>query len=334
MKNKNSKPTGSVSVIIPAYNSENFIRRAIDSVLAQTHPAEEIIVVDDGSTDNTREIVQSYGPPVQYVHQANAGPGAARNAGIQAAKVEWIAFLDSDDEWLPEKLQVQLDLLKRHPDLVWATANYSCCLCDENRRGPELDPVKAEQLMAGKEYFDSYFSAYLSGCGGCTDTMIVRRSVFETVGLFDTSYFRAEDSDLWCRIAFRQPRIAYYPQPLAIYHIGVADSLMRQKVHCDLYIKFLELNLRLAEEYHRYDEFKLYAGYSLQLWIRDMLFESNAEGIRQLLNRFGFLLPIWFRVLMRLMATYPRASACLCRAISRVVRLLRLRKRITRKPKT
>ena len=332
MKNKQSNRSGSVSVIIPAYNTEKYIRRAIDSVLAQTHPAAEIIVVDDGSTDGTPEIVQSYGPPVRYIYQANAGPGAARNAGIRAAQGDWIAFLDSDDEWLSEKLHVQMNLLHRNPDLLWATSNFIRCLCDENRRGPELEPARAQRLLNGKEFFPSYFTAYPLGGGGCTDTLIIHRSVFATVGEFPTEYCHAEDIEFWCRIAFRWPRIAYSPQPLAIYHMGVDQCLTRQKVHYDLYIEFLERNLRLADEYHCLDEFKSFAGYFLQLWIRGMLFEENSEGIRLLLNRFGFLLPIWFRGVTRIMATFPRTSARVCRAISRVVRLLRLRKRITRKP--
>jgi len=321
----------SVSVIIPAYNSEQFIRRAIDSVLAQTHPATEIIVVDDGSTDRTGEIVQSYGPPVQYVPQANAGPGAARNTGIKAAKGEWIAFLDSDDEWLPEKLQVQLDILQRHPELVWATSNFIRCLCEDNRRGPEMDPAQAEKLLAGREHIESYFTAYIAGAGGWTGSKIVHRTVFDRVGLFQVGLHRTEDMDLWCRIAFCWPQIGYSPQPLAIYHMGVAGSLMREDVEVEIYSQFIDRNLKLAEKYNRLEDFKPFASRILQLWMRAGLFSGDSQGLRHLLDRHGDLVPFGFRRIMRIATTFPRTGRVACKFLSRLVRLLRLRSQITRK---
>jgi glycosyltransferase involved in cell wall biosynthesis len=95
-----------ISVVIPAFNAGQFIRRTVDSILAQTYSDFEIIVVDDGSTDNTADVVRSYGPKVRYIYQQNAGDGPARNTGITAAEGDWIAFLDHDDEWLPKKLQL------------------------------------------------------------------------------------------------------------------------------------------------------------------------------------------------------------------------------------
>ena len=100
-----------VSVVIPVYNSSEYIARTIESVLAQTHKPDEIIVVDDGSTDETRQKVTQYEPKVKYIYQTNAGTSAARNTGIKTSSSEWIAFLDADDEWLPEYLQKQLALL-------------------------------------------------------------------------------------------------------------------------------------------------------------------------------------------------------------------------------
>jgi glycosyltransferase involved in cell wall biosynthesis len=331
VKNKQSKPTVSVSVIIPAYNSEKFIRRAIDSVLAQTHPAEEIIVVDDGSTDSTGEIVQSYGPPVQYVRQDNAGPGAARNTGIRAAQGDWIAFLDSDDEWLPEKLQVQLDLLQRNPDLVWATSNFQRCLCDENRRGPEVDPARARHFLGGKEYFDSYFSAYLSGCGGCTDTKIIHRKVFEVAGVFQVGINRSEDMDLWSRVAFCQPRMGFSPKPLAVYHMEAAPSLMYEHVEIEIFSRFINRNLKLAEDYNRLRDFMPFASRLLQLWMRSQLFSGDSQGLRYVLDQHGDLVPSGFRRMMRIAATFPRTSKAACKLLSRVVRLFHLRRRVTRK---
>ncbi len=100
--------------MIPAYNIAEFIGRAIDSVLAQTHKPDEIVVVDDGSGDNTAEVIKSYGTKVRYIYQENAGLSAARNTGIKAAESEWIGLLDGDDNWLPEFLQLHLDVIQQN----------------------------------------------------------------------------------------------------------------------------------------------------------------------------------------------------------------------------
>ena len=150
-----------ISVVIPAYNAGRFIRRTIDSVLAQTYTDYEIIVVDDGSTDNTAEIVKSYGSKVRYIYQQNAGDGAARNTGIYAAKGEWIAFLDHDDEWLPEKLRLQMELLKRNPQLRWCAANFY--KQSGARKVTAGDERVLTAALGGKDYFENFFSAFSGG---------------------------------------------------------------------------------------------------------------------------------------------------------------------------
>jgi len=112
---------GMVSVVIPTYNRAEVVRASIESVLAQTHRNIEVIVVDDGSRDHTRQVVESYGDPVRYVYQANAGVSAARNTGFVHARGEFVALLDSDDQFLPWKLEAQLRVLERHPEvgMVW-----------------------------------------------------------------------------------------------------------------------------------------------------------------------------------------------------------------------
>ena len=105
MDDNNSANSIRISAVIPAYNCEKYIGRAIQSVLSQTRPVDEIIVVDDGSTDTTAEIVRSFGDKVKLIQQENAGECAARNTGIKAASCQWVAFLDADDEWLPEKIE-------------------------------------------------------------------------------------------------------------------------------------------------------------------------------------------------------------------------------------
>ena len=135
---REGKKSYTISAVIPAYNAEKYIARTLESVLSQTRPADEIIVVDDGSTDGTCEVVKSFGEKVRYIHQENAGVSAARNTGIENARCELIAFLDADDEWLAEYLQIQMQLFDKNPDLAWATANYYCCLCDEKKQAPSI----------------------------------------------------------------------------------------------------------------------------------------------------------------------------------------------------
>ena len=113
----NTSDNYSISVVIPAYNAAEHISRTIYSVAGQTFPAKEIIVIDDGSTDSTSEVVKSFGEKVQYIYQQNAGVSAARNAGIEAATSEWIAFLDADDLWIADKTERQVDLFSDNPEI-------------------------------------------------------------------------------------------------------------------------------------------------------------------------------------------------------------------------
>ncbi len=162
-----------ISVIIPAFNAGRFINRTIDSVLAQTYKDYELIVVDDGSTDNTGEAVKSYGEKVRYIYQPNAGDGPARNTGINAAKGRWIAFLDHDDEWPPEKLVAQMKLLSANPDLRWCGTNrYQS---DGQRCAVVTDSRKIDIKLGGRDYFDNYFRAITEAvCQVITSTLIVR----------------------------------------------------------------------------------------------------------------------------------------------------------------
>jgi glycosyltransferase involved in cell wall biosynthesis len=160
----------SVSVVIPAYNAEQSIRQAIDSVLNQTLQPNEIIVVDDGSTDHTAEIAKSY-PEISYVFQENGGVSAACNTGIKNVKNRWIAFIDSDDIWLPQKLELQISLLQRNPNLKWVMCNY---YFNEHRLGRKLvsfDPSKAQQVMAGGDglNFSPLMSRYWNQDGSWED---------------------------------------------------------------------------------------------------------------------------------------------------------------------
>ncbi len=160
-----------VSCVIPVFNGERFLAEAIDSVLAQTYDRVEIIVVDDGSTDATRTVAESYVPRVSYVHQCNTGPSSARNAGVQRAAGAVIAFLDSDDIWRAEKLAIQMKYFDARADLAICTAYmhnfWSADL------GAERDSTDATTLIADQPNLGSTFMA--------------RRALFEAIGLLDPS---------------------------------------------------------------------------------------------------------------------------------------------------
>jgi glycosyltransferase involved in cell wall biosynthesis len=209
-----------VSVIIPAFNSEPFIKRTIDSILAQTYSDYEIIVVDDGSTDNTSEVVSNYGSKVNYIYQKNSGTGAARNTGIAAAHGNWIAFLDHDDEWLPEKLLSQMELVGRNPDLKWcATNRYQS---DGSRCVAVGNTKTIKKNLGSKDYFENYFEAAFKGlCPVITSTMLIHREVFNELGVFDPCLVRCDDLDLWWRITYRYPKIGYLSEPLVVVHLDV-----------------------------------------------------------------------------------------------------------------
>jgi len=181
-----------ISVIIPAYNSADYIGEAIRSALAQTYTNFEIIVVDDGSTDATPEIVREFGHEVTYIRQENGGAASARNHGIRVAKGEFIAFLDADDTWLPDKLEKQITLFKNDPELGMVfTENY---LFDEE--GIYCDSLdKKERLMSG----DLAQSIFMNS-GVATPTVMVRSEVFRKLGTFEESLTQSEDDNMWIRI--------------------------------------------------------------------------------------------------------------------------------------
>lgn len=326
-----------ISVVIPAYNIGKLVARAIDSVLAQTHQPDEIIVVDDGSTDDTADIIKSYGSKVKYIYQANLGLAGARNTGIRAATCEWVAFLDGDDEWLPKNLELQLGILKRNPDLVWSAGNYENCLCNEDRRGPNLDPAKARKLMGGKDYFDDYFEAFMANAGGSGDSMIVKRSALGEVGLFREEMPCTEDTDMWFRLAMRWPRVGFVSEPIAVYHLHRPGSLIhdmatgqRQEVIYDMF----ERTIELARQHGRMEDFRPCLVFCLHRRIRSNLFEyKTAHLVREILIRFDQHLSVSYKMVIRLLAKFPRATAAVMHLISKTIRLFNLRKNVLRRPR-
>jgi len=331
-QNKDDTSAWTVSVVIPAYNAGQYIGRALDSVLGQTQKADEIIVVDDGSTDETAAIVAKYADRVKYIRQENRGASAARNTGIKAAGSEWVAFLDGDDEWLGEKLQKQIELLQRNPELNWCTGNFIRCLCEERRQGPDLEPRRCRELLGGKEYFENYFQACMVGATGHTNMTMIKRVLLEEVGGFREEQKRFNDMDMWFRINYRSPRVGYVPEALIVYHLDVSESISRRYHQSSIYGELIERHLKLAADWGQSETFKPCAAHLLRGWMRAMLFEAQGEEIRRMLEQFDDLLPGGYKSFMRLLTTFPRATAGGCHFISRLVRTLRLRRKPVRKP--
>ncbi len=207
----------SVSVVIPTYNRVHLLERSLDSVLGQTQAADEIIVVDDGSTDNTVSTLKSMYPEVKLIQQDNLGVSAARNTGISSARHEWIALLDSDDVWHENKLERQITALKNAPE-------YLICHSDEIwiRNG-----VQVNQMNKHKKAGGHIFQHCLPLCAISPSAVMIHRSLFEEIGLFDETLAACEDYDLWLRICSRYP-VLYIDEALITKHGGHDDQLSRQ----------------------------------------------------------------------------------------------------------
>ncbi|MBN1816723.1 MAG: glycosyltransferase family 2 protein [Sedimentisphaerales bacterium] len=279
-----------LSVVIPAYNAGRYLPRAIDSVLAQVRQADEILVVDDGSTDNTHEVVAPYRDRIRYIRQDNAGASVARNTGIREATGDWIAFLDADDELLPNHLQLLSALAARHPDLVWCTGNYLRCHCDqEHKKCQDLTPQRMEQIqdfLQGGEVFDSYFAAHVHFAGGHTDTMLIRRDVLLEAGLFEPGRKRINDMDLWFRIAYRQGPIGFVYEPIAVYHLDVPESTIKLHRDPQTLCDFIDRHLDLAAKYYKLDEFKPCAQKMIGWWIKEYLNAKQGQNAQTLLKKY------------------------------------------------
>ena len=226
-----------VSVIIPTYNRAHLLPRCLDSVLAQTLEPDEIIVVDDGSTDSTQSLVRRGYPRITLITQKNRGVSAARNVGIRAARGEWLAFLDSDDAWLPEKLARQMETVAAdagcnvvHTDEIWI------------RNGIRVNPQRKH-----RKYDGSIFKRCLPLCAISPSSVMIRRGVFDTVGLFDETLPVCEDYDMWLRICARMP-VRFIPATLITKYGGHDDQLSTRYRGMDRFrIKALDRILNEAE---------------------------------------------------------------------------------------
>lgn len=203
-----------VSVIIPAYNSVGTLGKALDSVLAQTRPADEIIVVNDGSTDGTAELVARCYPQVVYHYQGNAGLAATRNAGARLSRGNLLALLDADDEWVPTKLERQLAVLRERPEL--AAVGCHRIRVKQDAAGRELWRRASTKAVGGLTEID--FATEIWGNQICGATVMIRREVFERFGGYDATMRASEDHDLWLRLLGAGERIAVLREALYVFY--------------------------------------------------------------------------------------------------------------------
>ncbi len=198
-----------ISVIIPTFNRATLILEALESVLKQTVAVEEIIIVDDGSDDDTATVLQKYKDSIRIVRQENKGVSAARNRGIAEAKHDWLAFLDSDDLWKANKLERQKETLLEQPD-------YKICYTDEEWR---KDGKWKNQKLIHQKFSGWIYPQCLPRCIISPSSVLLHRSVFKTVGLFDEALPACEDYDLWLRVTGRFP-VFYLPEKLIVKRAG------------------------------------------------------------------------------------------------------------------
>ena len=239
-----------VSVVIPTYNRAHLICETIDSILAQTYKDYEIIVVDDGSTDNTQEVLKRYGDKVRYFYQQNQGQASAWNFAVRQSSGEYIALLDSDDLWLPQKLEWQTEVLDKNPEI-----GFVCSEIYAFRENGTIAHWKKEKSK--KENFESMFEGNFI----INPTVLMRKRCFEDVGGFDVKLRTTQDYDLWLRLT-RKYKFLYMNIPLVKYrlHSQNLHKNLKQKLKDHLFIFSKEENvahlnlfqrrIKIAREYY------------------------------------------------------------------------------------
>ena len=224
-----------ISVIIPTYNRCDLLKRAINSVIKQTITPKEIIVVDNGSTDQTFQMVSSLFPEINYFIEKKRGVSAARNKGILESKSKWIAFLDSDDAWKPTKLEKQMEYSVFNQD------KYRIIHTDENwyRNKKFLNQLKKHKKSGGNIFKNS-----LQLCCISPSSVVLKKQIFDDYGLFDENLEVCEDYDMWIRITAKE-EVGFLDSPLVLKYGGHSDQLSKKFWGMDRFrIKSLEKNLK------------------------------------------------------------------------------------------
>ncbi len=199
-----------ISVIIPTYNRAFIVGKSIDSVLQQTYNDYEIIVVDDGSTDNTHDSLKPYFNKIHYEYKENGGIASARNRGLEIAQGEYIALLDSDDFWKPEKLERQMACFHAHPEYGMVATRCVTNTVDTDFRTIEMNKIRRSG-KSGWIYKDLFFRNFIR-----TSSVVIKKECFDKVGGFDESLPRCEEIDMWLRLSKQYP-VGFINDVLTIY---------------------------------------------------------------------------------------------------------------------
>ncbi len=285
-----------VSVIIPTYNSAEYITEALDSVFAQTYKNYEVIVIDDGSTDNTKDVLKPYMSRIKYIYKENGGVSSARNVGIKNAEGEYIAFLDSDDIWLPEKLERQIERFNSEPDLGLVYSN--CIRFSEN--GIEQSSRKVKKYLEG-----DIFAKILEGYVLPTSTVIAKKLCFDEVGYFDERFSVSEDYDMWLRIS-RFFKIGYVKGPLVKYRIRTSsiirstkiDSLFNaKKAVIEKNIEYLDKTFN-KEKFLKNRLFRLHFKWGIEFFTKSYYKEAKEHFVKAIKYK-----PLSFKVIFYYFAT-------------------------------
>jgi glycosyltransferase involved in cell wall biosynthesis len=231
-----------VSVLIPTYNRAGVLKRAIDSVLSQTYEELECIVIDDASTDETSRLLKSYSDQRLKVvkHEKNWGVSKARNSGFEVSKGEWVALLDSDDEWLPERLERQLAFAKERPEIPLIHGEELWV-----RNGKRVNPKKIHQKSGG-----NIFKRCLHLCLISPSATIMKRSLYEEMGGFREDYPVCEDYELWLRVTARY-EVGFIPDPIITKYGGHDDQLSSKYKAMDFW------RVKAMDEVFRNSDFSL-----------------------------------------------------------------------------
>jgi len=242
-----------VSVILTAFNSEDFIRRSVSSVLEQTYGNFELIVVNDGSSDNTKDILSNEFPSVRQINKINGGPSSARNAGINNSDGEYIAFLDADDYWLPNKLKKQIDVFIENPDISIVSTNMFN-VNEGQKLNIRFNPKKIYLNNQTEGLVKNYIRNAPRYSFHPPSAIMVSRKLFERYGLYNENLKAVEDSEIVLRWIMNDENIYFINDALVGYEIGNPDSLTKNIIdwsenHFQYWIDYLRNSINREDHY-------------------------------------------------------------------------------------
>lgn len=291
-----------VTVIIPAYNAGSFLAGAVESVLAQTYRNLDVIIVNDGSTDNTQQVAESFIPRgVRVVNQKNMGVGGVRNTGIKIANGEYIAFLDADDFYLPEKIEKSVRFLQEHPefDLMYCNMNHYY------EEEPDVLYQHREPFYSGE-----VFEKLLDGFFGQLDTVLIPKKCFDKVGLYDESSKHSEEWDVHLRLARAGYRFGFLDENLVRIRISKSSwsrfsNQPGQKQHN------LEVITRLADTMNEEEKKRYRIQERIQRWNYRLAFASLVVGDKRgfatnlLLSTSSVMKKFFYRIVIGVCYLFP-----------------------------